>query len=150
MAESGAVGSFRIILVMMLFYSFCITVLVYALPSDAATQVLPYSNVGDNIDMEGISQDLEEGLTRQTNIPVIEAGALVFYSGNILIDLLLNFAYALPQMLGLLVHGITYLFNLDAFIFVSVQIFASVLMTALYFLGLIQLLTGQRSGSGLI
>lgn len=150
MGESGAVGGFRVILVMMLFYSFAITILVYALPAEAQIQVLPYSNLGTNIDMEGISQDLEEGLTRQTNIPVIEAGALVFYSGNILIDLLLNFAYALPQMLALLVHGITYLFNLDAYIFVTVQIFASVLMTALYFLALIQLLTGQRSGSGLI
>lgn len=150
MAESSVVGGFKITIIVMLLYSFAITVLVYAMPAPAQVQIQPYQNLGDSIDMETISADIEEGLTRQTNIPVIEAGALVFYSGNILIDLLLNFAYALPQMFGLLVHGLTTLFNLDNYIFVMLQIFASVLMTALYFLGLIQLLTGQRSGSGLL
>ena len=138
--------SFKVMLVVMLFYSMAITMLTYAIPEGARNYVTVFSDSTSDITLEGVGAEVQDSLTRQTNMPIIEAGALVFYSGNILIDLLLNFAYAIPQMLGMLIHGITILFNLDTTIFMIVQLFASVLITILYLLGLIQLLTGIRSG----
>lgn len=147
MAETGIVSGFKVMIIVMLFYAVSITMIAYALEgTTAGNQILPFQELANDVDLEGTSAQIEDSLTQQTNIPVIEVGALVFYSGNILIDLLLNFVYAVPQMLGLLIHGITTLFNLDSVIFAYVQIFSSVLITALYFIGLIQLLTGVRSG----
>lgn len=147
MAETqGILSMFKAMLIIQLFYAFCITILVYAMPAGALNYVTGFSDLADDISLQGVSSDVQDGLTRQTNIPVVDIGALVFYSGNILIDLLLNFAYALPQMLGMLVNGIMLLFNFDTYLFAVVQLFASVVVTVMYFIGLIQLLTGIRSG----
>ena len=138
---------FKVTIVVMLFYAVAITMLTYGLQgTDAVNHILPYQDLANDVDLEGTSSQIESSLTQQTEVPIIEVGALVFYSGNILVDLLLNFAYAIPQMLGLLVHGLTSLFNLDVQIYALVQIFASVLITSMYFIGLLQLLTGVRSG----
>lgn len=146
MGETGTVTTFKVMIIAMLFYSFCITLISYAIPADARMYVTSFSEATDNIGMEEIGTQVEETMTRQTDIPVIEVGALVFYSGNILLDLLLNFAYAIPQMFGLLLHGLMILFNVDTYIWAVMQLFASVVITALYLIGLIQLLTGVRSG----
>jgi hypothetical protein len=60
--------------------------------------------------------------------------------------MILNFAFAIPEMLGLLVNGLESLLGIDANMFVYVQIFASVLMSILYVVGIIELLTNIRSG----
>lgn len=133
-------------IMVMLFYSFAITTLTYALPADSLSYVNSFSDIRSDLTLDSVATDIEDGLTQQQSIPVIELGALVFYSGNILIDLLLNFIFAFPEMVGLLVNGITTIFNLDTMIFATVQIFATVLMMALYIIALIQLLTNVRSG----
>lgn len=146
MANTNIMDLFKVIILVQLFYAVCITGLTYSLPSDTLNYVTSFSDVGQTIDLDTVSEDVRDSLESQTNIGVIELGALVFYSGNILIDLLLNFAFALPQMFGLIIHGITILFNLDPIIFALVQLFASVTILVLYFISLIQLLTGIRSG----
>jgi hypothetical protein len=146
MAEAGIMEGFKVTLVVMLFYSLSINLLVYAIPANARHYVTAFSQNTNTYDIESIGEEVQGGLTKQSNIPIIEAGALVFYSGNFLIDLILNFLYAIPQMFGYLIFAITTLFNLDHFIVAAVQLFASVLITVLYMVGLIQLLTGIRSG----
>lgn len=137
---------FKVLLIVQLFYAFSITALSYSLPADSLTYVTGFSEVGDTIDLETVSGEVTESLDQQKDIPVIELGALVFYSGNILIDLLLNFALAIPQMLTLLVQGLLNLVGLDSELWVVVQIFASTVVMVMYVLGLIELLTGIRSG----
>jgi hypothetical protein len=147
MGDTGIMAGFKVTLVVMLFYSFAITLISYALATTTALNyVTMFATPTSNYSINSVNTQVQGSLTRQTNIPVIELGALVFYSGNILIDLLLNFAYAIPQMLGLLIHSVELLFQLDTYMWAMVQIFASVLMTVLYFVGLIQLVTGVRSG----
>ena len=62
------------------------------------------------------------------------------------LDLLLNFAFAIPEMIGMLINGIQRLLNIDGYLFAAVELFFSVLMVALYFIGIVQLLGGMRSG----
>ena len=123
-----------------------VVLVAYAMPADARHYVSIYSDLSENIDLEGTSNLIQESITRQTNLPVIELGAMIFYSGNIVIDLLLNFAFAIPQMLGLFVNGVFTVFNIDSYIFAIVQLFASVAVIVWYFITLIQLLTNTRSG----
>lgn len=145
MPESTIVAGFKVLIIVMFFYSLGINIFVYTIPTPAQVYVTDFSN-DDTTRFQTVSQELEQSLTRQTNIPVINVGALVYYSGNILIDLLLNFLYALPEMLGFLFHGLTLLFNLDPYLLVYIETFSVALMTALYIIGVIQLLAGVRSG----
>ena len=137
---------FKAIIVVMLFYSVSITLLTYALPSESKVYVNPFSEVANDIDLQDTSSQIRGSVEAQTSIPVIELGALVFYSGNILVDLLLNFAFAIPEMIGLVINGIMLLLNIDSYVFAVVEIFAAVVVTVIYFIGLIQLLTSVRSG----
>jgi len=138
--------SFKVIIIVMLFYSFAITTLAYVIPDGAKDYVKIYSDVAETISLNGTAAKVQDSITRQTNLPIIELGAMVFYSGNIVIDLMLNFAFAIPQMLGMFINGIFTLINLDSYLFAIVQLFASVAVLVWYFISLIQLLTGIRSG----
>lgn len=137
---------FKSMLLVMLFYSFAINVIVYAMPADTRNYVSIYSDLANDVDFYNTTNQIQDSLEKQTQIPILEVGALVFYSGNILIDLLLNFAFAIPEMIGLVIHGIMFLFNIDSGLFAIVEIFASVTVLILYFIGLIQLIVGIRSG----
>ena len=138
---------FKGILIVQLFYAFAITILVYSMPVDSLNYVTAFSDIGTNsFTLEDISDDVQSSFEQQNNIPVIELGALLFYSGNILIDLLVNFVFAIPQMIGLLINGILLLFNVDSFVWATVELFSSVVIVVLYTIGMMQLLTEVRSG----
>lgn len=144
---------FKAMLIVQLFYSFAITMMataIYGLPVDVTEQVQPFRDLEQRIDMESVSNDIQDSITRQLDIPVVELGALVFYSGNIILDLFLNFIFAVPEMITLFIYGFTYIFSVDNIIVAQVQVFLSILMMILYFIGLIQLLLNIRSRSAVI
>lgn len=145
---SNVMDVFKGIIIMQLFYAVAVTLIAVALPASSLNYVTGFSDAGTSINVEGVASEVQGSLTQQTDIPVIELGALVFYSGNILIDLLVNFVTALPQMIMLLVNGIMMLFGngLNNLVMVYIELFASVIINVMYFIGLMQLLTGIRSG----
>jgi len=137
---------FKVILIVQLFYAVAITFLVYSMPVDSLQYVTGFSDITGDISLEGVASDVQDSVQAQTEIPVVELGALVFYSGNILIDLLLNFTFAIPQMLIMVVNGVAMLFSIDSNLLNTLQLFISVLVVIMYSIGLIQLITGVRSG----
>lgn len=137
---------FKMVIIIQLFYAFAITLLVYAVPADSLNYVTSFQDLATDIDLETVSTDIQDSVQDQLDIPVVELGALIFYSGNIIIDLLLNFFFAIPQMIGLFINGFMMLFNVDSYLFAVVELFSGVIVTVLYFIGLIQLLGNIRSG----
>lgn len=137
---------FVTIVIVQLFYSFAITSVSYAMPEDSLNFVSAFSDIANDINLENVSVQVQDSIESQTNIPIIELGALVFYSGNILIDLMLNFAFAIPEMIGLLTNAFLMLLNVNSYIWALVQLFASVVVTVMYFIGLMNILIGVRSG----
>jgi hypothetical protein len=137
---------FKTVLLIMFFYSVSITLITHYLPTAAQHQVTSFTNVGAGVDLNSTATQVQGSLDSQLNLPLVEMGALVFYSGNILLDLLLNFVFAIPEMIGLLITGLCNLINIPAFIGTTVQIFSSVIMVVMYIIGLIQLVTNVRSG----
>lgn len=137
---------FKITLIMMLFYSISITMVTYSMPTDTLDYVTSFSDLAGDIDLDEVSTEVQQSVEKQTNLPIVELGALVFYSGNILIDLLLNFAFAIPEMIALIITGLMMLINMDVQIVASLQLFFSVVIIVVYFISIIQLLTGIRSG----
>lgn len=143
---ADALDNLKVVLLMMLFYSFAITCLTYSLPAPAQVYVNTFADLDQTANLDNISSSVQDSLDRQTSLPLVDLGALVFYSGNIIIDLLLNFAFAVPQVLGLILTGFLLIFNIDTQLSNLLQVFASVTIMILYFVGLIQLLTNIRSG----
>lgn len=147
MAELELMDFFKIMIMVQLFYAFAMTGAAYVMPDGTFYQLERWSQITDEISLQGTSEQIQNSMESQTQIPVIDAGALVFYSGNILLDLLLNFAFAVPQMFGMLITGITILLpGINAGLSTVVQLFVSVAFIVLYFLGLMQLIMGIRSG----
>lgn len=141
-----AMELFKIVILIQLFYAFAITILVNSMPADSLNYVTGFSDVASEINLETVSADVQGSLTSQTEIPVIDVGSLIFFSGNILLDLLLNFAFAIPQMIGLLISGLLMLINVDSDIYIVVELFTGVVVIVMYFIAIIQLIAGLRSG----
>jgi hypothetical protein len=83
-------------------------------------------------------------------VPVVELGALVFYSGNIVIDLLLNFIFAVPEMITLVMAGIGTLVSVDPYMLSVFKSFIGVLFSVLYFVAILQMITNIRSGGKVV
>jgi len=141
---------FKTIILVQIFFSVAITMLAYAMPDESLQYVNGFTDLAGEVDIEGVRNDIQGSVENQLDIPVIELGALIFYSGNIIIDLLLNFFFAVPEMIGLIFNGLLLLFNIDSFLFAYVELFSAVTITVMYFIGLLQLLIGIRSGRGTI
>lgn len=140
----SAINFFKAVMMVQLFFAICITMYSYALPDDAKSYPSFYE---PDVNIEDISGTIQSSLETQTNIPAIDLGALVFYSGNILIDLLLNFVFAIPQMLTFIINAFMLFFiGADSFILFQLQLFFSAGMVIFYVISLIQLLTNVRTG----
>lgn len=144
--SDGLMKAVQIIFIIQIFYSFAITSFVYALPDDTLDYVNSFSDIANDLNMETVTAEAQDTLDSSLDIPVIELGALVFYSGNILIDFLVNFAFAVPQMLGLLINGFTFMFNFDYQLANIMELFFIAVVLVLYVVGLLQLLMNVRSG----
>ncbi len=143
---TSVINWFKAILLVQLFFSFGITVYTYSIPDEAKDYVTSFSDLSERITLEDVSDDVQSSLSRQTNLPVIEFGALLFYSGNIILDLLLNFIFAIPEMITLTINGILLLFEIPNDFINPLQVFISVSIMAMYIIAIIQLLTSIRSG----
>lgn len=144
------VGMLKVIVLVQLFFSVGITMLAYAMPEDSLSYVDMFSEATEGVGLEDVATDLQNNLDRQRDIPVVEIGSLVFYSGNILVDLLLNFVFAIPQMIGLLINGLVTLFGFDTYVWAYVELFAGAVVVSLYVIGMIQMLISLRGRGSLV
>ena len=138
---------FKTVIMFMLFYSLGITTYCHFLPSDALHFTTAFS--GNSASFEDTASKFQSGLSNQTNLPLLDMGALIFYSGNYLIDLLLNFVFAIPNIITTLLYAIGSLFGINTFIWAYLDLFAKTLMIIYYFMGLIEMILGLRSGQRL-
>lgn len=146
----GVMQTFFAVLGVMMFYSFAITTVSYAMPEGQREFVTAFSGVSASYSLETISSDVQQSIQKQTNIPIIDLGALIFYSSNFIVDLLMNFLFALPQMLTLVVTGFLMLFNVDTGIANLLQLYLSAVMVVTYILSIITMLLGARSRGGIV
>jgi len=152
MAEVNPFSYFKVVLLISFLYGFGITLVAYALPVEAQSFGETYEDGLDSqgLGYENIAGEVEGSFNEQLNIPVVELGSLVYYSGNILADLLVNFVTALPQIITLILNGIVTLFGngIDAGLLARLQGFISAVILAFYILAIVSLLTTVRSSGG--
>jgi hypothetical protein len=94
---------FTTLLIVQLFWAFSVTMLVPNMPNNQSNQVLMFNNDTGLIKLNVLQSSLETGIGDQANIPVLEVGALVFYSSATILSLMINFFTAVPQMVTLLI-----------------------------------------------
>ena len=146
----GVIDYFKVMLLVQLFFSIGITGIAYTIPAEARHHISDYVSLSEKMDVNKVNADVKSTITKQKNIPIIELGALLFYSGNILLDFFLNFAFAIPEMIGLLVGGLFNIFAVDNQLSTMLIMFIEIGFSLLYFLSLIQLITSIRTGSRII
>lgn len=144
----GMFDYFKTVLTIQMFWSFAFTILIATMPTNTLNHVQLFANQDAQIDLQSISTDMEGNIDDQLNIPLIDAGALLFYTGNIVIDLMLNFLTAVPSMFTLLLNGLFLIIPVDEFLKGWVLLFAFVSVAVFYMLGLMSFLSGLRSGRG--
>lgn len=132
-----------------LFWSLSVTSIVSVLPDAQLEQIGLFSGSPGANALDTMGADVEANFSNQLDIPLVSAGALVFYSGNIVIDLMLNFVTALPSMISLLVEAIFIFIPIGGDLQITVKFFFFTVVTVLYVIGLIGFLTNIRSGSAI-
>ena len=136
----------KIVLMAQLFFSFSMTTVSYAIPDDALHYMAIYTDEEYIYTLDELSTTFEDNLKLQTEVPIIELGSLLFYSGNYLLDLVLNFIYAFPAIFGLLIKGLLFLISVDAVIANNLTVLMWGVTTVIYVIGIFQLITRVRSG----
>jgi len=131
------------------FISLVITSIVYSLPADVRNAADSFNNQSSRLSINDVATDLETGVQAQTNVPIIDTAALVYYSGNQIIDFLMNWAFGLPVVLNLIIDGIMMLFGLNVDLLAILKVALSALLGALYLFGLLEFILNMR-GSGSI
>lgn len=136
------------IVIIQLFYGAGVTMLSYALPVDQIAVIEPYQQPTEDLDVRDISDEIESTISSQLSIPVVEIGALVFHSGNLVIDLIVNFWSAIPSMITILINAFFFAFPIDAFLQNQILLLFYVIASVVYFVAFLNFLFALRSGGG--
>ncbi len=131
----------------MAIYSIMITLLIHALPAEDRDFVLELQASPAFIELGDMSNEFQTGIQQQKSFGVVEFGALALFSGNILIDLILNFFTALPSMATIIMNGVLMFMNLSDPIRNAVMFFTYAIVGIIYLISIILLLINIRSAS---
>ncbi|WP_456477600.1 hypothetical protein [Geoglobus ahangari] len=141
---SSALEYLKLIIEIQLLWSFAVTGIVYTLPADAVNHI-SFVQQEVNVDLTNTSTEIQQSLQKQMDIPVIDLGALVFYSGNIVIDLMLNFFTAIPGMFNILLTIFLTFINVDAYLATQLKLLSTAVLTIAYLIGILQFLLNVRA-----
>lgn len=141
---------FKVVIFAQLFYGLAITSVAYALPADAQQGITLFQEPTENLEMGQLSQDIQDGMQSQIGVPLIDMSALVFFSGNIVVDLILNSFFALPSMLSLALTGFFLFINIDPYLATNLKVFIVAMAAIVYVFGLMAFLINIRARSAVI
>lgn len=144
----GAIRYFKFLIMLQLFYSLGVTFLVYSLQPFGITTLSIQSQpfINKTADSASLQNQIQNAMKSQMNIPLIDLGALVFYSGNILVDMFVNFFTMLPGMFNLVIDGFSYFFaGVEVYYIVAIKVLTFAFLTIMYFIMLIQFLLSVRA-----
>lgn len=147
MAEATIEG-LKAMLFMMIFYSVCVTLIAYMLPQFTQPYTSNFMSQGVNTNINEITSSVDLSVRGQTQLPLVDLGALLFYSGNLFIDLAVNFVTALPQMVVLAINIVMSIISPDAVFSQQIKLGIQSLLFVAYMFSLIGLLLNLRSGRG--
>lgn len=123
------------------------TTIVYSLPPEAK-QTITLFEPEHSPDIGRYAEQVEEQLGKEMHVPLVDMGTLIFFSGNIVIDLMLNTILAIPEMLVMLISGILVLFPINPYLAVQLKLFIFIAIAIMYVIMLLSFIADMRSRGG--
>lgn len=145
---AGTFEYFKFIVILQLLFAFSITSIVYVLPDEAKQQIVLFEPV-HSPDIDEYAVDVEDTIGKEMNVPLVDMGTLLFFSGNVVVDLMLNTILAIPEMVVILVSGLLYLFPIDVYLAVQLKVFIFAAIAIIYVIMLIAFVADMRSRGGI-
>jgi hypothetical protein len=140
----------KMVLIVQLFYSIAVTSIVYTLPADVTGVVDPFQAPSEKFSEKHIAESVGNAVGSETNLASIDMQSLMYYSGNIAIDLIANFATAVPQMVTILIDGLLRFFAVNADVVVQLRTFFYMLIMIAYAIGILSFLLGARAQGAIV
>lgn len=140
---------FKFIIIVQLFFGFSVTLIAYAMPADAH-EFVEIIQPGHPINLGSVSQNIQESAEKQMNVPLLDMGALIFYSGNVIVDMILNTLFAIPEMVSIVTNILVHFLPFPAAIQGTLQVFLWAVISAVYIIGILAFVMEVRSGGGVV
>ena len=118
------------------------------MPNATSNQVVMFNNSNNLIELGTLQSSIDSGISVQTSIPLLETGALIFYSSATILNLMVNFFTAIPQMATLLVTVLFMFIPVDLSIAITVKMWVFGIVGILYAIALFAFITGSRTNLG--
>ncbi len=144
----NALQLFTTLLLVQLFWSLGVSLIVPNMPNASSNQVVMFTNSNNTIELGTLQSSIKSGITDQQNIPLLEVGALVFYSSATILNIMINFFTAIPQMVTLLMAVMFLFIPLSTGLQITLQAWVFGIVTVLYFVALFTFLMGTRTNMG--
>ena len=144
----NALQLFTTLLLVQLFWSLSVSLVVPYMPNAASNQVVMFNNSNNMIELSTLQTSISSGITDQQNIPLLEVGALVFYSSATILNIMINFFTAIPQMVTLLMTVFFLFIPIPVGLQITLQAWVFGIVTVLYFIVLFTFLMGTRTNLG--
>ena len=140
---------FTYLLITQMFYAFCVTIFVPLIPDIQQQQVIMFTDSQGVVSFSTLSTTIQGAVNNQSSIPFLDIGTLIFYSTSIILNLVLNFFTAIPQMLMMLLSTLFIFLPFNSTIQESIKMIFIVMVTILYYMLLIFYITSQRTQTGM-
>jgi len=135
---------FKLIIIVQIFFGVSVTLLAYSMPSSSYTDMIEAEH---QVDLTETGNIITSAAERQTNIPILDVGSLIFFSGNIIIDLVLNSVFAIPEMATSLVSVFNIFLPLDPTVKIYIGISIFLIIGAVYIINILAFIINLRSSA---
>jgi len=146
----SSINTIGVLISVMLFYSVAITLILYALPPQYMDTAQIFTTGGVVVNIDETTGDLEQIVDRQLNVPLFDLGALAFYSGNLVVDLFLNFIFAIPQLAQILLSVFFMFMQVDLEIQRILKLFVGAIIMTSFVLMIVSLIIRIRSPGSVV
>lgn len=136
---------FVFLLIVQMFYAFSITIFVPLIPEAQQNQIVMYTDEQGVISFSTIGTEITGAVGSQSTIPFADIGALIFYSTSLILNLVVNFFTAIPQMVTWLLVGLFEFIPITDSIQINVKMLFTAMITILYYFLLILFIMGART-----
>lgn len=147
---ANASSLFFTLMLMQIFFSLGVTMITAVLPTAQANQLVIMTNSNSTaINITTLSNSMVGGVGSQQTIPLIEFGALIFYSTNIFLNLVINFFFAVPQMIMAFINILFIQFiPISPVVLLVIQTSGIGVITIVYYYLLLIYIMGLRAPQG--
>ena len=116
---------FKFLLIIQILFGLLLTTVVYFLPADARPFINPFSGQWTQSNAQTELSKTNGTLTNLKNQNPVMAGlGVAFLSGNYILDLLINSAFALPEMVSILFGGLFMFIPISPYIQATITVAA--------------------------